>query len=310
MEPFCIQDAESGAAARILVEFGFNCFDLQLVAGGRRVPVLWAAEHFASGQQRPSGSGLPVLFPFPGRIPGTEFNWRGRSFRLPADDGRGNAIHGFVHNRAWRVLERTAKRLVGGFQASIDAPELLEQWPADFQLTADYEIERDLLRCRYRVVNPDNRPLPFGLGLHPYFRVPLGGPRADDCLVSVPATREWQLVDMLPTGQQLPASRDLEQGIRFQEMQFDKVFTGLELQAAGGLASIRDPHAGHRLEIRFGAEFRELVVYNPPHREAVCIEPYTCLPGAIVYQPQGIDAGLLELPGGGQWSSEMSIRLS
>jgi len=34
------------------------------------------------------------------------------------------------------------------------------------------------------------------------------------------------------------------------------------------------------------------VVYTPPHREAICIEPYTCVPGAFNLNERGIAAGL------------------
>ena len=49
---------ESGAAARLLVGFGFNCYELRLIAGGRAADVLYAHPNFASGEERPSGSGV------------------------------------------------------------------------------------------------------------------------------------------------------------------------------------------------------------------------------------------------------------
>ncbi len=35
----------------------------------------------------------------------------------------------------------------------------------------------------------------------------------------------------------------------------------------------------YELEVGFAAAFEACVVYNPGHREAICIEPYTCVPG-------------------------------
>ena len=32
---------------------------------------------------------------------------------------------------------------------------------------------------------------------------------------------------------------------------------------------------------------------NPPHREAICLEPYTCTTDAINLQQQGVNAGLI-----------------
>ena len=54
----------------------------------------------------------------------------------------------------------------------------------------------------------------------------------------------------------------------------------------------------------------ELVAFTPPHRQAVCLEPYTCVSDAAHLQEQGIDAGWLSLPPGGRWTAvvEMAVR--
>jgi aldose 1-epimerase len=48
---------------------------------------------------------------------------------------------------------------------------------------------------------------------------------------------------------------------------------------------------------------------TPPHREAVCLEPYTCTTDAANLQPRGIDAGWLTLEPGQRWSAvfEMAV---
>ena len=79
---------------------------------------------------------FPILFPFPGRISGTSFHFRGRDYPLQAGDGIGNAIHGFVLNRPWQVVEQSDHRVVGRFHAAKVDASLLEHWPADFELAA------------------------------------------------------------------------------------------------------------------------------------------------------------------------------
>ena len=65
-----IVDALSGASARILVSLGFNCFSWRPVLADGPREMLWADVGFDAGDKRPSGSGIPLLFPFPGRIGG------------------------------------------------------------------------------------------------------------------------------------------------------------------------------------------------------------------------------------------------
>ena len=43
------------------------------------------------------------------------------------------------------------------------------------------------------------------------------------------------------------------------------------------------------------------MIFTPPHREAVCLEPYTCITDAINLHQQGKDAGLLVLSPGETW---------
>lgn len=52
-----------------------------------------------------------------------------------------------------------------------------------------------------------------------------------------------------------------------------------------------DEACGYQLIQQAGPAFRELVVYTPPNRNAVCLEPYTCATDAVNLQPRGIDAG-------------------
>src|SRR5688572_31302571 len=113
-----IVDRDSGASARILASFGFNCFSWRPVLADGPREMLWAEAGFDTGDKRPSGSGIPLLFPFPGRIGGAAFQFAGRNYRLEPGDAFGNAIHGFVFTRPWRIVEHKGARLVGEFQAS------------------------------------------------------------------------------------------------------------------------------------------------------------------------------------------------
>ena len=62
------------------------------------------------------------------------------------------------------------------------------------------------------------------------------------------------------------------------------------------------------MSIQFDECFRECVVYNPPHREAICIEPYTCAPDAFHLMARGIDTGLRVLEPGAAFRARIEIR--
>jgi aldose 1-epimerase len=319
MTPIILKNAQSGATARILAEVGFNLYQLQAPVGSRTVEVLDATADFATTGQNPNHNGIPLLFPFPNRIRGARYHWGGREYVLEGihQDGRGNAIHGLVIDRPWRVIERDASAVVGQFQLSVDAPDRHRLWPADFLIEVRYELQESALHCEVRVVNPDRVPLPFGFGTHSYFKVPLSaGSRRDDCLIQAPAAEEWELVDCLPTGKRLPVAgrKDLREGQELAGLKLDDVLTGLSGQGhstAGGRAQIEtvvmDPAAGLEVRQAFDKAFRELVVYTPPHGRSVCLEPYTCTTDAIHLEAQGIDSGWLVLAPGAEFRTWFQI---
>jgi aldose 1-epimerase len=307
-----IRDAATGSSADILVSQGFNCFRFTAMVGGQPLEVIYAPPDFARGEARPSKGGIPLLFPFPGRIPGTIFRWQGKEYPLEPGDALGNAIHGFAMWRGWRIIEQSDSRLVGQFHAWRDDASLKTRWPTDFRLTAAYTLAGNRLCGQYTIENPDDAPLPCGFGTHPYFRLPLGGSAADACSVAFPVSARWELSEMLPTGRRLELTdaAALAAGRRFGELQFDDVFSGLGFKGGWCTTSICDPHSGRVVTQRFDQPFRELVVYTPPHREAICIEPYTCVPSCFQLAERGIDAGLRIVPPGGSFTAHVEISVA
>ena len=88
--------------------------------------------------------------------------------------------HGADDHSAW---------VTGAFRGSEDAPDCQDLWPADYALQVTYRLGTETLRVEAAVHNPDTRPLPFGLGYHPYFRLPFNpAARPEDCCASALAT--------------------------------------------------------------------------------------------------------------------------
>ena len=312
MTPIILTSAKSGAAARILPEAGFNLYQLQIPVGSRTVDVLDATPDFETTGQHPTRSGIPLLFPFPNRIRGAKYNWDGREYVLDRihQDGQGNAIHGLVVDRPWRVIEREDDAVVGQFQLSVDAPDRRHVWPADFVFEVRYELHEAALRCDVRVANPDRVPLPFGFGTHSYFKVPLSaGSRRDDCLMQAPAAEEWELVNCLPTGKRRPVSgkTDLREGQELKDLKLDDALTGLSAKGKQIETVVMDPAAGLEVRQSFDTAFSELVVYTPPHGRSVCLEPYTSTTDAIHLSQQGIACGWRVLAPGGEFRTWFQI---
>ncbi len=315
-----IRDPLTGSLATVLPDVGFNCFRFRPRVGSAATEVLWAAEGFENGTGHPSGSGIPILFPFAGRLRSDSFEYEGRTWQ-PAGSGErclrdaaGNVIHGYVLNRPWRVIDDGESFVAGEFRASRDASQTLACWPADYRIRVRYAVEAARLTIDVTIDNPDVGPLPCGLGLHPYFRLPLGPlASAGECTVEVPAHRHWEMTDMLPTGRVLPVQepRDLRAGMVLGDAQLDDVLTALA--ATGGMVTSRITDAANRMRLEMTwhvREFPHCVVYTPPHRQAICIEPYTTTPDAFHLRQFGAEPNLLVLGPGESLSMQVVVELT
>lgn len=303
--------------AEVWPALGFNCYRWQRSLAGTTLDLLYADPQLFAGAS-PTRSGVPILFPFPNRIRDGRFSWKGKKYELPHNDSaKSNAIHGFPCRKPWRVIgqgtDATSAWVTGEFQASKDAPETQSLWPADYRLRVTCRLREQSLHIEAEVANIDTVALPFGLGYHPYFRVPLlpSGDEAD-CWVETAAREIWELRENLPTGVRRPvdAPLDLTKGQRLSELTLDDLYTDLESPPPSGgppywRGAVRQGTA--EVQLLTDGAFRELVLFTPLHRRAVCLEPYTCATDAINLQQRGIDAGLLVIETGERWSGAVEF---
>jgi aldose 1-epimerase len=301
-----ILDDGAGSFVEVAPGIGFNAYRWHVPEG----EILYTDPNFFQ-VHKPTRTGIPILFPFPNRIRDGRFSWEDKTYQLPTNDSSGkNAIHGFVCQRPWRVVDQGADAnsawVTGEFQGSRDAPEAMSLWPADYQIAVTYRLHPNVLEVTAEVSNEDNKELPYGLGYHPYVSLsPFGGQETE---IKLAAQKLWELADNLPTGRKisLDSKRDMRLGRRYAELELDDVFTDLEsLPKAVPIGSISS--SKRQLQIWVSDIFREIVGFTPPHRQAICLEPYTCVTDAINLQQKGIDAGWHVLKPGMKTTSRFAL---
>jgi galactose mutarotase-like enzyme len=92
-------------------------------------------------------------------------------------------------------------------------------------------------------------------------------------------------------------------------MAIDAVFTDLAVENGAIQTTIEDPSSGRRITQRCDPIFRECVIYCPPHREAIAIEPWTSIPDPFALSEQGFDTGLQVLAPGESVAMRIEIRV-
>ena len=311
---YTLVDEVSGASAAITPSYGFNLFDLRLPAGGAVRRVIVARDDFAAHPDKPGRNGLPILFPFPNRIRDGRYSFEGRDYTLRIDPGKDHAIHGFAIAAPWDVVDQGASAsgafLVGRFQISQHAPDRLESWPADAVLTVRYDLAGRRLAMTITVANPTDRNLPFGFGIHPYFRLPFEAGTPDRGRLILPAAAMWTLEASLPTGARVPVEPrvDFRAGGSTTGRDLDDILTDLTFDGGECVCRLVDDDLGCATVLSFDSTFRDLVVFVPPHDDTlVAVEPYTQTTDAINLQARGIDAGLRVLGPGESTTMRLAI---
>ena len=305
----------SGDAGRaeVWVGNGFNCLRWQIASGEGWGDLLEVAPDWDTNPV-PTRSGHPVLFPFPNRLRGGRFHFAGRDYQLPLSESSGkHAIHGFAPRVPWRVVETDSgadfASVTGELRLSKDVPGGLDLWPADFVLRLTYTLSAGQLAVEAVVTNPDSKPLPFGLGYHPYFKLPdRPGLAADGMTLRADTSELWVAEDGIATGQlaAVPGDADFRAASAVGGRVLDRLYKRPD-GSDGFLAALSSPGGG-KLAVEADADFRELLLFTPPHRRAVAIEPYTCASDAANLWSRGIDGGWRVLEPGGVWRASVAYR--
>lgn len=254
--------------ARIAPEAGGNLFslradDLELLRQPERMADL--------GLHR---SGTPILYPTPNRVRGGRMTFEERVFNFRPNSG-GNFIHGLVRSLPWQSAPSVASDSGASVSVWVDWDERQAEFasfPIRHRLTVTYTLHDDGIRTAYAVENRDQARLPFGFGLHPWFRVP--GSR-QDVFLQVPAAYRMEAEEKLPTGRLLPVAGtpfDLRQPTPLEGLNLDDVYIGLDPSSRPAF-ELRD--RGVRVVLTGSREFTHMVVYTPPNQPFFCLENQT-----------------------------------
>lgn len=318
-EPLWVLRGPRGSKAAILPGIGANVVALALAPGPDEaaISVMSSPPDAQALREAPTRYGAPVLFPFPSRLAGGRFTYGGKEHQVDvyAD---GNARHGFVTAAPFEFEAQGASSEDAWVTFRFDAhtADILRQFPYPFTLKMTFKLDAAGFLVEVEGSNTGSEQMPMGFGWHPYFNMPLspGGSR-DTCRLQVPARRYWELSpapDLVPTGQRPPVSgkTDLRAGLLVGDSFYDDMFTDVERNAEGWTqAALIDETAGLRLGISGGPTFREWVIYTPPERPAICLEPYTCSGNAFNLEAAGVEAGVQHIKPGESWKDAMRVTL-
>ena len=109
----------------------------------------------------------PILFPIVGVLKDSKAESAEGTISL--------ARHGLARLNQFEVVEQSASSVTLQLKST---EETREAYPYDFELKLIFSVAGDTLTQTYEVTNPANVVLPFTLGAHPAFNIPIPGVEA------------------------------------------------------------------------------------------------------------------------------------
>ncbi len=255
-------------------------------------------------------TGCPVLFPTPNRVRGCTFNFRGKDYPQKKK-GQPRFLHGLVYDEAFVLSDTVAEENCVWTECYIDIDEkseLYQSFPFSCRLTLRFSLKEEGLCVSYCLENKDEKDLPFGFGIHPYFYMPAELDRT----VKVDSELFLEVDgDILPSGRLLPVFEHFPglstDGVAISSLVCDNDF----LLAKGGKVTVSLSDLGRILTISASSDFGHLMVYRPKGADFICIENQTCSIDAHNLYSKGLKetSGLLIVPPGQEFSGFVSFSI-
>lgn len=222
-------------------------------------------EYLWQGDPKVWPDSAPFLFPVVARQLNDSYFLDGKQYTMP--------MHGFAKAREFTVMQKQENSVSMSF---CEDEQTLIWYPFSFRVTSTFTLEGNSLKVERRIENRGNAVMPYSMGEHPGYNVPLTpNERAEDyCLIfsAEENAERWYLDDEIICGSEpglcgseLPVTKTM----------FDRgalIFKGLRSESVT-LRSKTGPH-GLTVDLR---DFGYLGIWAKPAAPYVCIEPWNGL---------------------------------
>jgi len=254
------------------------------------------------------------LAPWANRLDQDAFYANGKKYLLNPGlnnlrrDPAGHPIHGLLFSYpGWEVASLRADDSGAEATSRLEFwrhPALMAQFPFAHAIEMTYRLSDGALEVRTRIENQSKEPMPLLIGYHPYFQLH-DSPR-DQWKVHVAARDHVEISkELIPTGEVTPVKIADPQPLA--GTQVDDIFTNLVREPDGRAAFWLEGKA-QRITVVYGPKYNTAIVYAPPGKEFVCIEPMTGITNAFNLAQAGVYKDLQSVPAGGVWEESYWIK--
>lgn len=246
-------DHEAGSWIKVVPERG----SIIIGFGVKGAEMLFLNHETLYNREKNIRGGIPFLFPISGQLQDGEYEWNGKTYKMKN--------HGVARNLPWEVLETKT----GAEEAAItlqlkSSPETRDEFPFDFELEFTYRITKNELIIEQQYRNHSSSPMPMYPGFHPYFKTSI-----KNLYYQTDATKYLDYND----GQEKEIHGSLDLAGKMESFAL--------LDAKNHEISFELPDRGKNITMRYGGEFKYIILWTELGQDYVCVEPWMALPGEL-----------------------------
>jgi aldose 1-epimerase len=218
-----------------------------------------------------------LLFPFAGRIRKGFYTFQNQNYQLPVNySEEENACHGFLYIKKFQLLSKRITDDFAEIELSYRTDETTQGYPYLFSVNVIYRLSKaGEVTVLTRVENLSESSMLFSNGWHLYYTL---GNSVDDWVVEFNSKEKIELNKFnVPTGSRVKFNNGDINKIEIADKQLDDVF---KLSSENGTHYInlvsRKTETVLNIWQESGAnKYNYLVLYTPPDRKSIAIEPIT-----------------------------------
>lgn len=258
-------------------------------------------EYLWQGNPRYWADRAPNLFPFIGRLTNNSYKYLGKTYPM--------GIHGFAAAKEFTAVIQEQSKLV--LELTSD-DQTKQSYPFDFSFHVSYELKDAKLEITFGVRNFGSDTMPFGVGGHPGFNVPLlDGEAFEDYELEFSVPCQPDRVGFSPAvymngrDEEYPLREDRFIDLRHDLFDEDAII----LKNMAREVILRSKVSNRGVKVMY-PDMPYLGIWHWPKTDApyVCIEPWSSLPSRQdVVEEFSCKSDMIQLAGKKDYTTTWSI---
>ncbi len=233
----------------------------------------------------------PTIFPIVGRQKDNTYLYEGKEYFI--ED------HGFAAACNFRVHEKYSDKLILRLEQN---KYTLERYPFNFCFDVCYELSQDSMYVRFKITNTGEKDMPYAVGGHPGFNVPMeDDEQFEDYYLKFDYSENCSAPHLIRDAMAdaenyIPVLNDT-QYLQLNHELFQKGVLVLETLKSRGV-ELLSKNSGRGIRMDFEG-FQNLALWQMKNGNFLCIEPWTS-PGSYTHESRLLEnrKGMIMLPAG------------